>query len=341
MLSFQGIDQSLRSAYAYVYHFGVQHMLGRGLDIEVDYRGSSGHALGMYLALNQPSVIVRDSTKRGAVAPNEQVFPYNHFGQAQVAESIGSSNYNSMVATARRRGRWLLLEAFYTLGKSLDYNSSYFGSGNLTGESGAPIDSRNVRLEHGASAFDVRQRFVALYAIDVPAPSGNAVSRLMLGGWRISGIATAQTSGFNQAIAGNSPNGGSRPDLAKPGPLPQNNNQPDAAFDTTWFAPNLAGQDGTSGRNPYRGPGLQNFDLSAAKSFSIPGTKPGVALQFRADLFNALNHTNFAKPVADMNSANFGQITQTLGSAVATSTGTSGGPVGGPRIIQLALRLQF
>lgn len=354
VLSFQGINQNLSSAYAYVYHFGVQHLLVHGLDIEVDYRGSSGHALGMYLDLNQPSVIVGDPTKRGAVAPNEQVFPYNHFGQAQVAESIGSSNYNSMVATARRRGRWLLVEASYTLGKSLDYNSSYFGSGNLTGEAGAPIDSRNVRLEHGPSAFDVRQRFVALYAIDVPTPRGNAVSRLVLGGWRVSGIATAQTgspftivlggpdtSGFNQATAGNSPNGGNRPDLAKPGPPPQNNNQPDAAFDTSWFTPNLAGQDGTSGRNAYRGPGLQNFDLSAVKNFSIPGTKPGFALQFRADLFNALNHTNFAKPVADLNSANFGQITQTLGSAVATSTGTSGGPVGGPRIIQLALRLQF
>ena len=54
-----------------------------------------------------------------------------------------------------------------------------------------------------------------------------------------------------------------------------------------------------------------------------------------------LNQTNFANPIADMSNANFGKITQTRGSAVATSIGTTGGPVGGPRLIQLSLRVQF
>src|SRR5258708_39490734 len=58
------------------------------LDIEDDYRGSSGHALGMYLDLNQPAGIVPDSTRRGAGPPNEQGFAYHHFGQAPAAESI-------------------------------------------------------------------------------------------------------------------------------------------------------------------------------------------------------------------------------------------------------------
>jgi len=54
-----------------------------------------------------------------------------------------------------------------------------------------------------------------------------------------------------------------------------------------------------------------------------------------------LNHTNFANPIAEMSNANFGKITQTRGSAVSTSIGTTGGPVGGPRLIQLSLRVQF
>jgi hypothetical protein len=354
VLSFQGVDPNLRSAFAYVYHLGVQRLIGKSLAVEVDYRGSSGHALGMYLDHNQPAVLVRDPARRGPVAPNEQIFPYNHYGQAQVASSIGGSNYNGVVATARRREGRVLVEASYTLGKSLDYNSSYFGSGNLPGEPGAPIDSRNVRLEHAASAFDVRQRFVLLYAIDVPGPQGRGLSHVALAGWRVSGIAAAQsgspftvvlggpdTSGFNQATAGNSPNGGNRPDVVKNGPLPQDNRAPDAAFDTSWFAPNGPGRNGTSGRNAYRGPGLQNLDFSVAKSFSIAGKDRGVTLQFRADFFNLLNHTNFAHPIADLNNANFGKLTQTAGSAVGTSTGTSGGAAGGPRIVQMALRLQF
>jgi hypothetical protein len=321
--------------------------------MEVDYRGSSGHGQGVYIDLNEPLVIVRDPSKRGPVAPNEQVFPYSHFGQAQVAKPIGSSNYNGVVTTLRKRGGRLLLEATYTIGKSLDYNSSYFGSGNLPGEAGAPIDSRNLRLEHGPSAFDVRQRFAASYSFSVPAPHGRP-GRVLLGGWTLSGITTLQTgtpftvvlggpdtSGFNQSVSGNSPNGGNRPDVVKPGPLPQNNDSPDSAFDTTSFAPNLAGRNGTSGRNAYRGPGLANSDLSAVKTFTVLPREPRVSMQVRADAFNLFNHTNFANPIADMNNANFGRITQTLGSAVGTSTGTSGGPVGGPRIIQLALRLQF
>jgi hypothetical protein len=173
-------------------------------------------------------------------------------------------------------------------------------------------------------------------------------------GWKLSGIATVQsgmpftvvtggpdTSGFNQATSGISPDGGNRPNLAKPGPLPQNNGNPDAAFDPTWFTAALAGQDGNSGRNQYYGPGLVNFDLAAADRWRLPRAGERTTLEFRADFFNLFNHTNFANPIADMSNANFGKITQTLGTAVATSVGTSGGPSGGPRLIQLSMRLQF
>jgi hypothetical protein len=175
----------------------------------------------------------------------------------------------------------------------------------------------------------------------------------VLADWRLSGIVTLQTgipftvvtggqdtSGLNQAISGISPQGGNRPNLIKTGPLPQNNQNPDAAFDPSWFSPNTAGQDGTSGRNQYRGPGLANVDFSVARSFRLSRGEER-ELQFRTDFFNLLNHTNFANPVADMNNANFGKITQTLGSAVATAAGTSGGVTGGPRVVQFSLRLRF
>jgi hypothetical protein len=97
VLSFQGIDPHFRSAFAYTYHLGVQHALGTAVSLEVDYQGSNGHALGMYIDVNQPTVIVRDPSRRGPVAPNEQVFPYRQFNQAQIARPVGGSNYNGIV----------------------------------------------------------------------------------------------------------------------------------------------------------------------------------------------------------------------------------------------------
>jgi hypothetical protein len=258
------------------------------------------------------------------------------------------------VMSAKYRGRHgTFFDASYSYGKSLDYNSSYFGSGNLPGEAGAPADSTNLRLEHGPSAFDIRHRFVAVYVVDLPA---GRHWNWLFGGWQISGVTTLQSgypftvingggqdiSGFNQSNPGTSPSGGDRPDVVKPGPLPQDNSNPDTAFNTTWFVPAGAGRVGTSGRNAYCGPGLANYDFAVLKSFALPMRRDEQArIQFRADFFNLFNHTNFANPIADMSNANFGKITQTLGSAVATSVGTTGGSTGGPRLVQFALRLQF
>ncbi|HEY6392411.1 MAG TPA: hypothetical protein VIX89_14095, partial [Bryobacteraceae bacterium] len=355
VLTFQGIDPDLRSAYMYQYNFGIQRRLGPAISVEADYQGSSGRNLGVFIDVNQPSVIVRDPTKRGTAAPNEQLFPYNHFGKAQIAKSIGNSNYNGLVTTLRYQGwRGTYVQASYTYGKSLDYNSSYFGSANFPGETGAPVDSTNLRLEHGPSAFDIRHRFSLVYVAELPMIAWNNVfARAALDGWRISGVTTLQSgypftvvtggpdsSGFNQANAGTMtmPSAGDRPDLTRPGPVPQNNRNPDAAFDTTFFAAAFAGRVGTSGRNQYYGPGLANYDVAIGKSFPV-GEQ--VRLQLRGDFFNVFNHTNFANPVNDMSNANFGKITQTLGSAVATSVGTTGGPIGGPRLIQLSMRIQF
>lgn len=349
VLNFQGVDPYIKNAFAYVFHLGVERTMGRAASISASYQGSSGHALGMYVDVNQPAVIVRDSGRRGPVAPNEQLFPYSQFNQAQVAKSIGSSNYHAVVVAGQLRGRGQFVRASYTVGKSLDYNSSYFGSGNLPGEAGAPADARNLRLEYGPSAFDVRQRLVFVYVWEVPR--ANVLPAWLGAGWQVSGVSTVgsglpftvvnggpDSSGFNQATAGVSPSGGNRPDVVRAGALPRNYGDPDAAFDTSWFAPAFAGRVGSSGRNQYYGPGLVNFDVCVARVVSF---SERARLQLRGEFFNAVNRTNFANPVADLNSAAFGRITQTLGSASSTSVGTTGGATGGPRLVQVGVRLEF
>jgi hypothetical protein len=81
-------------------------------------------------------------------------------------------------------------------------------------------------------------------------------------------------------------------------------------------------QFGTAGRNIAQGPGYANWDFSAFKNISIT---EGKELQFRAEFFNILNHTNLRLPDSDINSPTFNEIL----SAQA------------PRLIQLALKFQF
>ena len=70
-----------------------------------------------------------------------------------------------------------------------------------------------------------------------------------------------------------------------------------------------------------------------------------LSLRFRAELFNIFNHPNFGNPNNGLTSPPFGHSTQTLADSLG-SGGANGGfnplyQIGGPRSIQLALKLQF
>jgi hypothetical protein len=81
-------------------------------------------------------------------------------------------------------------------------------------------------------------------------------------------------------------------------------------------------QFGNEGRNAVQGPGYVNWDLSAFKNIRLTESKE---LQFRGELFNVLNHTNFRLPVSDIESQTFGQIQSDVS----------------PRLIQVALKFLF
>lgn len=349
LVGFSAEDPNIRSAYMYQYNFGIQRRLASRLSLEVDYQGSAGHKLGLFIDQNQPAVIVNDPTKAGNAAPNRQIYPYPTFGSIGTGKDIGNSVYNGMVSTLKYVSqRGYFLQASYTLSKSIDNASAFFGS---SGEAGGIDDANHINLERGPSSFDTRQRFVAVYNMSLPMGPGhqlfgsnNGFTRQVFGGWQTSGILSIQTgqpftvyngstdfSGFNQFA--------DRPDVIGTGRLTQDNGNPDSAFDVTYFSKTPpTGRMGTSGRNQYYGPGLLNYDVTASKDFAL-GER--VRLQFRADFFNILNHTNFSNPVRNESSASFGKITQTVGSATATSVGTTAGPFGGPRQIQFSLRLNF
>jgi hypothetical protein len=354
LVSLSAEDQNIRSSYIYQYSLGIQRQLGSAFSLEVDYQGSAGHKLGLFIDENQPAVVVNNPTLRGTQAPNTQVFPNPFFGTIGTGVDLGNSNYNSAVAIARYQTRHgIYFEGSYTVGKSIDNGSSFFGS---TGERAGLDDRNNLAADRGPSSFDIRHRAVFTYVVDLPVGPGhrllgwdNGVNRQVFGGWQVSGNTTIQ-SGTPFTVFNNSADFSGlnqfndRPDVAGTGALAQNNSNPDAAFDKTYFLSLLTnphpGRQGNSGRNQFYGPGLQNWNFAASKLFPLHTER--VHLRFRADFFNLFNHTNFANPVSNQSSGNFGKITATVGSATATAVGTTAGVVGGgPRVIQGSLRVEF
>jgi hypothetical protein len=113
-----------------------------------------------------------------------------------------------------------------------------------------------------------------------------------------------------------------------------------AAFDAV--TPTAARRQGTLGRNALRGFPLWQIDLALRRQFNFTER---FNLQLRAEAFNLFNHPNFGNPIGNLRSGLFGQSTSVLGRSLG-SGGLSGGfnplfQIGGPRSMQLAIKLNF
>ncbi|HYK63026.1 MAG TPA: hypothetical protein VEV85_26550, partial [Bryobacteraceae bacterium] len=340
--------------------FGVQRQIGRSSALDISYIGSAAHRLGLFLDANEPNVIVRDPTLRGTQAPNEQFYRFPQWGGTSVAADVGNSTYHGLVIAGKMQlTNILTMNSSYTWSHGIDDSSSFFGATN----SNPPDDSHNIRAERGNSDNDQRHRFLNAFVLDVPAGKGRAylanapgVVDQILGGWTLSAITNLTTgvpftvfantsvdfSGFNSLV--------DRPDLVTAGPLQINRGNPDNFFNPAYFGivgTNLcpgstvnkvtsgcapAGRVGTSPRNAYYGPGLINVDMAVGKTFGITER---FKLEYRADFLNVLNHTNFNVTSSNRSTNNgaFGQLTQT--------SQFNGGDTGGPRVIQMTVKLRF
>jgi hypothetical protein len=101
-------------------------------------------------------------------------------------------------------------------------------------------------------------------------------------------------------------------------------------FNTAAFATPAPGTWGNLGRNVGRGPGYYEIDTALEKETAI---SERLALKFRAEAFNVLNHPIYGDPESDISSSSFGVITTPL------NTGATG--IGTPRRLQFMLRLEF
>jgi len=101
---------------------------------------------------------------------------------------------------------------------------------------------------------------------------------------------------------------------------------------------------GNAGRNSLRGFKLQQLDLEFHRDFHVGAA---VRLRFEVDIFNVLNHLNFASPSAILTDPNFGISHSMMNASFGSGNAATGGgynslyTMGGPRAGQLALKLMF
>ncbi len=279
----------------------------------------------------------------------------SQFASSQVWTNKGSSNYNGMLVTLHKNaGYGLQFDLNYTWSHSIDNVSEIANYLAVNTGYGWICDVLRPRECRGSSDYDATNYFNGNFIYELPIGRGKSIganapfwANEAIGGWEISGIPTWHTgypwTAFSNAyIAGFATDApatliGSIGDLKTR--INGGKGQPLSIFSNTTTA--LADFTGPTGfsigsRNNLRGPGFFNLDLGLGKAFPIHGDR--VALKFRADAFNALNHPNFNAPAASGS-----DITESSGVPFGTvsSTVIPPGSDQAARVLQGALRLEF
>jgi hypothetical protein len=329
-----GQDTVFKHPTAYTWSVGIQRELPFGIVGDITYVGRRGLYLQRERNINQlPLGTLQRPENAGAnIAFLRQFKGYNVI---RLSENAGNSKYHSLQLSADRRySNGLKVGVAYTLGESFDNGSN---------KRDVLFNTYDDTAYWGHSSFDRRHTLVIHYIYDLPffRDQTQGLMSNLLGGWQISGSTFLRSgtpfSVFQTAndIAGVGDQGFGQPyDLVgDPGDMNYElyTGPGTEAFNTAAFARPANGTFGNAPRNEWYNPGEQQWDLAIFKHFSMGGMR---RIQFRAEMFNFLNHPNLGSihtnstqghNYADPNNANFGRITSKSGS----------------RDIQLSLRFLF
>lgn len=313
-----------RTPQTYEWSLSVQSQLTKDWAAEVAYVGNrSDHSDYEHEYANQPNPGIGDLQPRR---------PWPDFNTLNYDDYSGFANYESFYGKLEKRAAHGFAAIIsYTFSKSLDA-----GGGNIEDQSHVQ-DDNDPRLDYGLSDFSIGQTFVASPIYELPFGRGKTflsngrLENWLVGGWEASAIIAVHgglpfTVGSTQDYS-NTNSFSPRPDRTCKGTGPKTISE---WFNVNCFTTDALSQAigngtprfGTSGRNILQGPGSQNWDLAFIKRTTV---KDRMTAEFRGELFNAFNHTNFGTPDAVFGSGTFGIISFSSG----------------PRDIQLAVKLEF
>jgi hypothetical protein len=318
-----GADPNWQDPLIQQWNLSVQRSLPFSTAFELSYVGNKANHLEFLQEDNQP-------TPLGPGDPRLRM-PYLPWNRINLVHSRGNSTYHGFLSKLEKRySHGLGFIWSYALGKAIGDRSSSWTSGASDGV--AAMDSRNVWLEKGRLAYDVRQAMSLGYTYELPFGPGkpyvnyHGVAGKILGGWQMAGIVTLQTGHPFTVYGGailNIPNRTDpRTNRLRDGNLPSSQRKIERWFDVSAFAPPAPYTFGNAGRNIIDGPGHRNLDFSLLKSTQITETH---RLEFRFEVFNFTNTPPLMRPNNNITAPTAGQI-------------TSAGP---GREIQIALKYAF
>jgi hypothetical protein len=328
-----------KTPYQMQWNFNVQREVMPSSVLTLGYIGSRSVHLFIQSDVNSPIPFIGPSGRptfgvlnaaRTAVVANPRLNPL--YSSLNFINNQADASYNALQTSFTRRfSHGWQSQVSYTWSKSIDNGSGSFG---LDGGQnvGNPFALGN---ERGLSNFNREHNFrvSGLYAL--PFNAKGALGKIVQG-WQLTGIysylsGSPTTPSSSQFIVHNS-NGSNtgRPDAVSGCQL-----YPDNQTLLNWFNPNCfalqpVGTYGNAGRNTIIGPNLWDVDASLIKNTNVTER---VILQFRAEVFNLLNHPSFQNPSAGIFTAITGARTATAGQISATNSQ--------PRQIQLSLKLLF
>jgi outer membrane receptor protein involved in Fe transport len=345
-LTFGAMDPNFATPYAQEWSLQVQSRIRRNWLVEAGYLGSAGTRLFDFRegnpAIPGPGATTNNTDRRRVLNqnnPQDAQFNGAVFGSILTNLTDANSNYHSLqVSVTRHFAGGLQMSQAYTWAHSID-NTSGLPGGVASLATSSSI--RGGRADRGNSGFDVRQRYVGRYLYELPwGRAARGARRRVLAGWGVSGITTFQSGlPFNITEPADRclcSSGGQRPDYIG-GAVQFFDPRSSAAGSkpNQWFDPTRfqrvgtgtsyalgAGRFGTLGRDVFHGPGINNWDLAAFKRVLLAENS---RLEFRVELLNAVNHSQFSDPVTSIADADFGRLRNTRD----------------PRVVQLSMRIGF
>jgi hypothetical protein len=298
-LNILGIDPHMRNGYTQEWELSIQNEVLRNWNVEIAYQGAKTTRSARTLIGNSP-----------LPGPGELQSRRSNpgYGRFSILTGSGSSSANSLyVSVEKRVSRGFSLQSKYSWNRRFSDENWH-----------DPSNPRNIRAERAPDGEDPDQILSINYILDLPLGREQAFSlewmgrmRALFEGWRLSGITTFASGGlFNPTLSGDPNNDGvwgDRPDRLGSGVLDSSQRSIDRWFATGDFlAPTQPYSFGNCGRNILRGPGRRNWDISLIKRMRV--TDSGNLLEFRVQLFNAFNNTNFEEPRSTVGTKEFGRI---------------------------------
>jgi len=319
------------------YNLQVEQSITPNVIAQLGYVGSQGRHLLSIIDINQS--LPKATDVNGDYNQNSRPYytKYSNYSNINDIESIGDSNYNSLQATLRASNlHRFTAQLAYTWSHSLDDVSAFRGA--------LPQDSTNFKGDYGQNDYDSRHTFVGEVSYQVP---GSAHWKAATTGWQANSSFSFH-SGFPFTVLTDSQtdNTGENNQRANQISNPYTGFKK-AAVGADWlnsaaFADPDPGHWGTSRRNGYTAPGFGDVDFSVFKNTKI-GER--VNAQFRVELYNLLNRTNYAPPLGggsegyNPNQATISTLQ--LYDTIGDFNGAPGIGAGEPFNTQFALKITF